>query len=367
MRSVIHLTSVHPRYDVRIFLKMCRSLTSEFRVSLVVADGLGDSERDAVHIYDVGPQSGIRWIRMTSTVRRVFDMASEMDGDLYHLHDPELIPIGLKLRKLGKRVIFDAHEDLPNQLKSKPYLGSFRRRALALGASAYENWALPRFDTVIGATPAITKRLSAINSSCENINNYPILDELSGEDKYAPRSREVSYVGGMSRIRGISYLVDAMDYTVDVKLNLIGTFGDELLENEVKAKNAFRRVNYLGFMQRDEVRAILARSSAGVVTFLATPNHVDAQPNKMFEYMSAGVPVITSDFPLWRQIVEGSGCGICVDPTDPAAIGEAIQSLVDNPTHAREMGSRGRHAVAKKYNWANEEAKLLALYRRILE
>ncbi len=96
------------------------------------------------------------------------------------------------------------------------------------------------------------------------------------------------------------------------------------------------------------------------------PNHVDAQPNKMFEYMSAGIPVIASDFPLWREIIEGCGCGICVDPLDPKKIAEAIDYLVDNPEIARRMGENGRKAVYDRYNWDVEEKKLLALYDSLL-
>jgi glycosyltransferase involved in cell wall biosynthesis len=96
------------------------------------------------------------------------------------------------------------------------------------------------------------------------------------------------------------------------------------------------------------------------------PNHIDAQPNKMFEYMSAGLPLIASDFPLWREIVEGNDCGVCVDPADPAAIAEAIDRLVENPDLARRMGENGQRAVHERYNWAIEEKKLLALYDTVL-
>jgi len=367
VQHVVHLTSAHPRYDVRIFLKMCRSLSSAYLVSLVVADGCGDECKDDVDIYDVGANSGGRLKRMTSVARSVFGKALQLDGDLYHLHDPELMPVGVKLMRRGKKVIFDAHEDLPKQLRSKPYLSGLSRKILPQAASAYESWACSRVSAVIGATPAITKKFSAINQVSETINNFPLLGELSGSDRHESRLRQVTYVGGMSRIRGIEYLVAAMGFTTDVMLNLIGEFGDAAFEREVKQKHAFSRINQLGFLGRSEVRDVLARSRAGVVTFLASPNHIDAQPNKMFEYMSAGVPIITSNFPLWREIVKGNKCGICVEPTDAAAIGAAIQYLVDNPNEAREMGQRGRRAVVEKYNWSNEEMKLLALYKQVLE
>jgi glycosyltransferase involved in cell wall biosynthesis len=332
----------------------------------VVADGRGDECKEDVNIHDVGSNSGGRLKRMTSVVRSIFDKALQIDGDLYHLHDPELMPIGVKLMRQGKKVIFDAHEDLPKQMRSKPYLNRFSRKILPQAASVYEKWACSKFSAVICATPSITKKFSAINQVSETINNFPILGELIDSDGHELRSREVTYVGGMSRQRGIEYLVAAMGFTTDVKLNLIGEFEDAAFEREVEQEHTFSRVNLLGFLERSEVRDVLARSCAGVVTFLASPNHIDAQPNKMFEYMSAGVPIITSNFPLWREIVEGNKCGVCVEPTDAAAIGAAIQYLADNPSEALEMGQRGLRAIVDKYNWSNEEMKLLALYSQVL-
>ena len=125
-------------------------------------------------------------------------------------------------------------------------------------------------------------------------------------------------------------------------------------------------VNALGFLSREQMRQTLSRSVAGIVTFLPVPNHIDAQPNKIFEYMSAGLPVIASHFPLWREIIEGNECGLCVDPLDPAAIAAAMDRLVENPDLARRMGENGRRAVHERYNWGVEEKKLLALYGKLL-
>ncbi|MCY1522537.1 Glycosyl transferases group 1 [compost metagenome] len=110
----------------------------------------------------------------------------------------------------------------------------------------------------------------------------------------------------------------------------------------------------------------MSRSVAGVVTFLSAPNHIDAQPNKMFEYMSAGIPVVGSNFPLWKSIIEGNRCGVCVDPANPTEIAEAIDYLFTHQAEAREMGARGRAAVLDKYNWDGEGVKLLSLYREVL-
>ncbi|KZY89885.1 glycosyl transferase, partial [Oleiphilus sp. HI0071] len=293
---------------------MCRSLAEEYNVSLIIADGLGDEVKENVSILDVGAKDGGRLSRMTRTVKKVYKKALELDADLYHLHDPELLPIAIRLKRRGKLVIFDAHEDLPKQLLGKPYLHPLARWFLSKIIDRYEKWACPRLDAVIGATPIITAKFGCFCNLTANINNYPLLNELSCVTDDQAKVGEVAYVGGISEIRGIKPLVKAVGRTKGIRLNLVGSFGSKNLEDEVKSFQEFDAVNDLGFKSREEVAEILARSRAGIVTFLASPNHVDAQPNKMFEYMSASLPIVTSNFPLWREIVEGNDCGICVDP-----------------------------------------------------
>ena len=125
-------------------------------------------------------------------------------------------------------------------------------------------------------------------------------------------------------------------------------------------------MNSLGFVDRDRVRQVLSRSMAGLVTLHPIINYIDALPVKMFEYMSAGIPVIASDFPLWREIIQGDDCGLLLDPLNPAAIAHAIDYLVSHPEEAQRMGKNGRTAVETKYNWTMEEKKLLAFYDNIL-
>lgn len=177
--KIAHITSVHPRIDTRIFLKECRSLAEfGYSVSLIVADGKGDESKDGVAIFDVGAPSG-RLRRMLNTTRRVYGKAKSLNADIYHIHDPELIPVGLKLKRKGKKVIFDAHEDVPKQILSKPYLSKLAKVALSAVVGAYEKWACKKFDAIVTATPFIRDKFLSINDRVFDINNFPISDELS--------------------------------------------------------------------------------------------------------------------------------------------------------------------------------------------
>lgn len=366
MPRVAHLSSLHSRYDTRIFVKMCLALADRnYDVVYIVADGLGGEIKDGVEIADVGRRATGRLARMRNTTKRLFDAALARDADVYHLHDPELIPAGIKLKRLGKTVIFDAHEDLPEQIRNKPYMGPLARIVLSRLFARYQQLTCSRFDALVGATPLITDKLAKINSVCVNVNNFPDLDEFTVADNWSARFPEVIYLGGIAKIRGIVEIVLAIGETSDVTLNLAGTFSEPDTRAEVESYPAWSRVNELGFLDREQVNALLARSMAGLVTLHPISNYIDALPVKMYEYMAAGIPVIASNFPLLRDIVEGSDCGLCVDPMNVSAIAGAIQFLVDNPRRAEEMGANGRQAVEQRFNWSNEAAKLLQLYDRL--
>jgi glycosyltransferase involved in cell wall biosynthesis len=333
---------------------------------LIVADDMGDELKDGVHILDAGRLPG-RLNRMFVTTRRIFRKAVTLNADVYHLHDPELIPIGLKLKRLGKKVLFDSHEDVPKQLLGKPYLGAISKRVWPGAYSLFERYACRRFDGIITATPFIRDKFLEINPRTLDVNNFPVIGELDASVPWGEKREEVCYVGGIESIRGIREVVRACGLLrTETRLHLAGTFSEPAVEAEVKAYPGWTRVNEHGFLDRDGVRRLLGRSVAGLVIFHPLPNHMDAQPNKMFEYMSSGVPVIASNFPLWREIVEGNGCGLCVDPLDPKAIAAAIDHLVSKPDIARRMGENGRQAVHEKYNWSIEERKLLDFYTGVM-
>jgi glycosyltransferase involved in cell wall biosynthesis len=367
MAAIVHLTSAHPRYDTRIFVKQCRSLAAlGHTVTLVVADGLGDERIDGIGVVDVGRLPG-RASRVLRTTRRVLEAARRLDADVYQLHDPELVPAGLRLKRLGKTVIFDSHEDVPAQLLAKPYLNPLARRLLSAGYAACERHAYRRFDGLVAATPFIRERLRHLHPNTVDVNNYPLLQEFDGAPDWDAKVAEVCYVGSISAIRGIRELVRACELLRSpARLSLVGSFAEPALEREVAQFPGWKRVDAHGHLGRAGVQAAMRRAVAGLVTLHPVVNYLDALPVKMFEYMAAGLPVIASRFPLWQEIIEGNQCGVCVDPGDPAAIAAAIDHFCLHPQAARRMGENGRRAVHARYNWRGEADKLAALYDGLL-
>jgi glycosyltransferase involved in cell wall biosynthesis len=305
------------------------------------------------------------------TTWEVYRAAVRLDADLYHFHDPELIPVALLLRARRKRVIYDIHEDTPRALLSKEYLPIWARRPLGWMVEQIEQAACRHFSALVAATPAIASRFDGRNGKVIVIQNFPVLDELAPAARVPWSEREcaVAYVGGIAENRGIRQMVEAMQYlpeTLPVTLKLAGSFSPPALRNNIIKLPGWAKVDELGFVDRENVLHVLTKVKAGLVMFHAAPNHVEAQPNKLFEYMAAGIPVIVSDFPLWRQIIQDAGCGLLANPLDPKAIAEAVEYLLTHPDEAAAMGRRGREAIEEHYNWETEEHKLIRLYRTLV-
>lgn len=372
--KIVHLTSVHKDGDIRIFQKECVSLAEMGHdVTFVVPNAeervekVGDSAKGAtVKIASFKAEKGSRIRRMLKVVNMVYRKGLEVDGDVYHLHDPELLRIALKLKRKGKIVIYDAHEDLPRQLLSKPYLKRWIAKPLAWFIEKVENKKVRKLDAVVAATPFIRDRFLKINPNTVDINNYPLEKEIETETvEKIEKEKAVCYIGGISGIRGIIPVIKALEIT-QVPLYLAGEMPVGLRE-ELKQMEGWKYVRELGFISREEALEIKAKCMAGIVTFFPVENHVNAQPNKIFEYMASGLPVIGSDFPMWRKIIEDYNCGICVDPTDENAVASAITAISENPKMANEMGNNGRKMVVEKFNWNVEKEKLADLYAKLID
>ena len=367
LARVVHVTTVHPRDDIRIFHKECVSLAQAgYEVVQVVGDGHGEAVVEGVRIVDIGRRPAGRLARMRQQPRAALAMVRALRPMLVHLHDPELLPLGVVLARDGVKVVYDAHEDVPRQILTKQWIPKPLRGLVSAGLEWYENRQVALLSAVCAATPHISERFARVAQRGVNVSNFPFLTELAPPANPVPRERAVCYVGGIMRTRGLLQMVRAVAQVPDVTLLLCGNFEDAAFEAELRAEPGWDRVGFMGHVGRDAVRQVLARSSAGLVTLLPMPSYLEALPIKMFEYMSAELPVIASDFPLWRDIVVRQDCGVCVDPADPQAIAEAIRVILDAPERAQAMGRAGRAAVLEQYNWPQAERELLALYRALL-
>lgn len=368
---MIHVLTVgHVRFDTRIWIKEISSLVrAGYQVRYHVADGDGNEMTNGVEIIDYGvipSGAGARF-----RLKKMYQVMTESGlkrGDWVHFHDGIFLPFALLLALKGCKVIYDVHEDYPKQVMSSrfPWLG---KKLWSYSIAFMELLGRCLFKSICAATPAIAERFPAKKTSL--VQNFPLLEELQAPPEANRLSEEPNpqnkaiFLGGLNLIRGAIEMAEAValaNEKIPVKLLIAGNFSPASLEAVVK-QNAMGQIETAGFVDRITAAQLLAESKMGLVVFHPEPNHIKAQPNKLFEYMSAGIPVIASDFPLWRQIVENAGCGLLVDPMAPKAIADAMVWLLENPESAAEMGRAGRRAVEQQYNWEVEEQKLLQLYR----
>ncbi len=366
--KIAHLTSVHPAFDTRIFYKECISLANAgFKVSLI-APGENNEVLNNVKIVSVFRAKN-RLQRILQTVWSVYMAAIAENADLYHFHDPELIPVGLALRLFGKRVVYDVHEDVPKDILSKTWIPTRLRAFVANITQILETWAAGQFDAVVTANPPVASRFP--KQKTITIHNFPMLREFPKAllATTTQKTKHVGYMGGLSEVRGIMELVKAMQLvceSADVQLQLAGIFSPPQFENTLRLQPGWQHVNYLGWVNRRELNSMLSDVQVGLATLHPLANYLEAYPVKMFEYMAAGIPVVVSDFPMWEAVVAECNCGILVNPMQPDAIANAILHLLNNPDLAKTMGAKGRQAVLEKYNWEQEEQKLISLYHRLL-
>ncbi|TVR19733.1 MAG: glycosyltransferase [Anaerolineaceae bacterium] len=361
---VVHMTSVHHPFDTRILHKQCRSLAEVgYDVTLVVPHE-ADTTVDGVQIKAVRVPRN-RFQRILSTTWAVYRAARRLNPAVYHFHDPELIPVGLLLKLSGKRVICDVHEDLPRQVMSKDWILPPLRYAVSKFVDLFERLTFRAFDRIIAAEDSYTRRLPAKKTIV--VHNFPIMSEISVPDDSLPhveREPLIFYVGAVSRIRGAVEMVQAMALlprSLGAKLVIAGKIPPDL-QTELERLPAFDSVHAPGWQSRQQMADFLSRARVGLSVLHPSPNYLESYPTKLFEYMTAGIPVIASDFPLWRGVVDSAGCGLLVDPEDPRAIADAIAWLLEHPDEAEAMGERGRTAVVVRYNWESESQKLLDIY-----
>jgi len=365
MKSV-HIATLHRRHDTRILLKECVSLSKAgFEIVLVVGDGEGDEDFDGVKIVDVGRPDGrfaSRLIPMWRAARRL----RSLSPDVVHFHDAMFLPLAIGLAIGGRSIIYDVHEDHPREVMERRFARPLLRIA-SFGYTLLEWIGAKIFTKIIAATPHIATRFPGGRTI--TVHNFPLLNELSGSGNlpYAKRSERFVYVGGISIYRGIREMVDAvakLDRN-NVVLELAGSFSPDSLHRDMEGQLGWKNVHFRSWLSREGIAEVLGSARAGLVLLHPIEHYLHSYPIKLFEYMSAGLPVIASDFPLWRRIVEEADCGLVVDPLDSSAIAEAARWMLDHPERAAEMGQKGRSAVLDTYNWEREAGKLIGMYKSL--
>lgn len=358
---VVHLSSVHRANDPRIFEKECASLhEAGYDVTLIATGEVPTSNFRVIAF----PKSPRRLVRMTWGTARAVRAALRLRPHLVHLHDPELLPWIVVFRACRIRVVFDSHEDIAASMSYKGYLGPWTPAARVFSRILLR--IVDRTATgIVAATPSIADGFN--NTRKAVVQNFPILDEWTTSAR-PPDSPQLVYIGSLSEERGAVQMLDIMceiGPSHNATLAIAGWVSEDLLDS-LRAHPGFAYVKFLGSLSRREVLELLATSTIGVVVFQPSPNHVSSQPTKMFEYMAAGLPVLASDFPLWRELIMTEQVGVVADPCETSSLVSAARRLLEDPVATAEMGGRGRLVAERHHSWSQEALVLHRFYEELL-
>ena len=372
MYKVCHMTSAHPRYDPRILEKECTSLAKAgFQVYLIVNDDKADEQVKGVNIVSTGMTFSGRRARMTKGAKAVYKKALELNADVYHFHDPELLPFGLKLAKAGKHVIYDSHEHCYKQISIKTYIPGIIRKPVAKCFLNYETKVSKRVDAVIFPAPSPDGNTIFHGRSKRDvlIGNLPILgDDRDVDVRSNINNKTICQTGILTAARGVTEMIIA-GYRTGSKVILAGRIADSYLET-LKQMPEFACVDYRGVVKHDEVQKIFKESAVGFSVLHNVGQYKDLTnlPTKVYEYGSYGLPIIGSVTPAsLKDFLEKNHCGIAVNADNVDEIVNALDYLYNHADETVAMGQNGKAAVERDYNWENDANKLVALYKEILE
>ena len=322
-------------------------------------------DHDGVVVHAISRRSTTRLVRMVFLAPKAILKARELRAELIHIHDPELLPWARLLWPRSAQVVYDIHEDYTVALAHRHYLPRLIRR---LGARIFHllerAWSKP-FGRVI-AERVYARRFA----DATLLPNYPRLSLASGEPSVDPESRALLYTGNVTRDRGALQLARMVRELPEVHLTLAGKCAAELAA-EIRAVVGSERIEIIGEGRHVPFEEIVAlyrerRWLAGVVLMPESPHYREKELTKFFEYMAAGLPIIASDFPVWRKLIVEQDLGLCVDPGDVRMVRQAIAYLGSAPDHTRAMGARGQELVRREYAWEHLAPKLITLYRNLM-
>ena len=364
MTRICHMTSAHPVKDVRIFYKECQALREMGLDVYLLAKSEQSSIIGGIHLVGLHPFKN-RLTRILLYPWIILYKAYQVKAEVYHFHDPELLFIGILLKLTGKKVIYDAHENVPLQVRGKFYLIQPFRWLMAKTVKIFEEMGVGVFDGTVVATESIQHRFpQRYLHKIEVVRNFVDPDEIKPLP-FSQKLKTLCYVGGITHNRGVDILVKSIEGT-GWTLHLAGKVYNERYLRKMKKMKGWENVNYLGVIDREGIKKLYENSCVGMLLLRPREGFKDSLPIKLFEYMAAGIPVMASDFPLWREMIEDNRCGICVDPLNVEEIRHQISKLLDDTGLAREMGRNGRELVVNRYNWNQEKKKLKKFYARIL-
>ena len=372
-KKVAILAPVHAYNDIRVFHKEAKTLARAGYAVTLFARAERCFEEDGVTVVPLRAHQR-RWRRFLALPALLFKVFRAR-ADVYHLHNPDTLPILLALKGLGKRVAYDTHEDFAERIPLKTWIPSPFRRLTARFVVAGERLAGRLADGTIATQPDVAARLGP---RAVVVENAPFIDGALIEQAEAfaealpeqPAFRAV-YAGSLNRVRGLLTMVRAIagvNEHLPARLWLIGRVEAPEALREAEQLDGWQYVDLIGWLpHQHEVFGYVQRADAGLAVFQNEAGYGRISSNKLYEYLALGVPVIASDFPAWRDKVGAWAASCFVDPEKPEAVAEKLVWLARHPGERAALAEAGRRFIETQFNWTIEGRKLLQVYERLCE
>ena len=365
--KICHITSVHTRYDTRIFYKECVSLQKNgFGVTLLVCDEKNDEIIDDVKIISIKNYK-YRIPRLLFTPWQLLADTIKNKADIYHFHDPELIFVGLSLKCLfNKTVIFDIHENIEQQMRTKYWLPKFSRPFFA----AFYRLLIPiickNFHLIL-AENSYLKEYKKYSPSYMVILNKPIISRLVNFRLVNRNKKNIFYVGQISEERGfdifLQVIIELDKYISDLKYHLVGSI--ELTKENKAEYNKLPNIKFYGRLSWLEAYQISKECGIGISILKPTGNYLNSYSTKIFEYMAIQMPFIVSDFALYHDTVKRPKTGLLADPLNVKDVVEKMIQLMTDEQMYSEIQQNQKRFI-QNFNWSQEEIKLVSFYEKII-
>lgn len=370
-RRVVHMTTVHHPYDPRIYYKQCLSLYHANYDVTLISQRTNDEKPLDMPIKHISIKSYTsRLKRMIFGTWDVYQKAKKEKADVYVFHDPELLFVASLLKKKGNTVIYDIHEDYVTSILQKKYLSKPIKHGIAKIYTLMEKMFTRKM-----AISLAEKYYKDIYPRGVCILNYPLLNkEMMRLDRETQDvTNNLLYTGNVTEERGAYIHAALPKIDPNISVQFVGKCDKHIADKMTDvAGNASSNIHIEGIdafvvKERIEEMYLSKRWLAGIAIFPPTEHYKKKELTKFFEYMNAGLPIICSDFPVWKQFISKYECGITVDPYNETEIKNALNTLRENPNLAYQMGENGRQAVVEELNWEVEEQKLLEWYDELIK
>ena len=372
VKKICMLTSTHSALDIRIFYKEAKTLSKKGNDVVIIAQHHKKEIVNGINIIPL-PLPKNRFERMTKIAWKIFKLALKEKADIYHFHDPELILIGLILKLIGKKVIYDVHENVCLQVLSSEWIFPPIRKVISFFVIFIEWFSLHFFDKIIVAGKDIKfqPHFKKFSNKIIILRNFPIITFSEMEVFPKPNDKiRFIYTGGITFTRGIMEIIEAYKFIgcKNSELILLGFFGNVDFKDKIMHKiNNFVNIKYISAISYKKMFELLKNCHVGLICFKPTLNNINAlsgRNNKIYEYMMAGLAIIGSNFESWNNFILGNKIGITVDPNKVSEISSAMNFLIENPERVLSMEKNAKK-LSNKYSWESERHKLINLYKEL--